>query len=82
MMTFSQRFTQQGRQEGRQEGRVEGRVEGAVALLQRLLAHRFGSPLPAWATECIHSANDEQLLLWGERVLDVGSLDEVFAARH
>jgi len=70
MMTFSQRFTQQGR------------VEGAVALLLRLLAHRFGSPLPAWAAECIRSANDEQLLLWGERVLDAGSLDEVFAARH
>jgi len=78
MMTFSQRFTQQGRQEGRQEGRIEG----AAAFLQRLLAHRFGSPLPAWAAECIHSARDEQLLLWGERVLDVGSLDEVFAARH
>ena len=50
MMTFSERFTQQGRQEGWQEGRVEGRVEGAAAFLQRLLAHRFGSPLPAWAT--------------------------------
>jgi len=70
----SQRFTQQGWQ--------QGRIEGAAAFLQRLLAHRFGSPLPAWAAECIHSARDEQLLLWGERVLDVGSLDEVFAARH
>jgi hypothetical protein len=30
----------------------------------------------------MQSASDEQLLLWGEQVLDAGSLDEVFAARH
>jgi hypothetical protein len=70
MMTFSQRFTYQGRQ------------EGEMALLSRLLARRFGSPLPAWVAERMGSANDEQLLLWGERVLDATTLDEVFSAPH
>jgi hypothetical protein len=78
MMTFSQRFTQQGRQQGRQEGRQEGEV----ALLARQLARRFGNPLPAWVAERMHSANDEQLLLWGERVLDATCLDDVFSAPH
>ncbi len=86
MMTFSERFTQQGRQQGMQQGIQQGvqqgRVEGEVALLARLLARRFGSPLPAWVVERMQSANDEQLLLWGERVLDAPSLDEVFSKRH
>lgn len=45
-------------------------------------ARRFGSPLPAWVAERMASANDEQLLLWGERVLDAATLDDVFSAQH
>lgn len=64
--------------QGRQEGRREGRQEGEALMLQRLLAKRFG-PLPSSVIERIASASAERLELWGERVLDAQSLDEVFS---
>ena len=70
---------QKGRQEGRQEGQQEGRQEGEAALLLRLLERRFG-PLPPAMRQRITAANDETLLLYGERLLDAKSLDEIFAA--
>ncbi len=53
-----------------------------MALLSRQLTRRFGSPLPTWVAERMGSAKDEQLLLWGERVLDAATLDDVFSAPH
>jgi hypothetical protein len=60
------------------EHRQEGRREGEAVLLQRLLERRFG-PLPAWARERIATADTQALEIWGLRVLDVASLDEVLA---
>ena len=57
------------------EGRVEGRVEGEAVMLLRLLDRKF-HPLPESARQRIAAA--ETLLVWGERVLDASSLDEVW----
>lgn len=68
----------EARKAGRREGRQEGRKEGEALLLQRLLGKRFG-PLPSAIVERIASASAAQIETWGERVLDAGSLDEVFS---
>lgn len=67
------------RQESWQKGRQEGRQEGEAALLLRLLERRFG-PLPPAMRQRITAANDETLLMYGERLLDAKNLDEIFAA--
>jgi predicted transposase/invertase (TIGR01784 family) len=66
-----------GKQEGKQEGRQEGRIEGEAAMLIRLLERKF-RPLPESARQRIASADAETLLVWGERVLDANTLDEVW----
>jgi predicted transposase YdaD len=83
------RFYQQARSEGLEEGLeegiekgiekgiVKGRVEGEATLLLRLLERRFG-PLPAATRQRIAASDADTLLLFGERVLDASSLDEVF----
>ena len=59
------------------EGRVEGRVEGEAALLLRILERKF-HPLPESARQRIAAADAETPLVWGERVLDANSLEEVW----
>jgi hypothetical protein len=65
---------------GRQEGRAEGRKEGETALLLRQLKKRFGE-LPVAVDARLKSAQSEQLEEWGERLLNVGSLEELFDGR-
>ncbi len=88
-MTLSKRLDQwaeaykeeglmQGIMQGIQKGLLKGRAEGQGKLLQRLLIHRFG-PLPAERIAQIEQASSEQLQTWSLRVLDVASLEEVFA---
>ena len=71
------RFYQDVFGEGRLEGRVEGCVEGEAVMLLRLLDRKF-HPLPESARQRIAAADAETLLVWGERVLDASSLDEVW----
>ena len=59
------------------EGRVEGRVEGEAVMLLRLLDRKFHT-LPESARQRIAAADAETLLVWGERVLDANSLDEIW----
>ncbi len=73
---FLREVFEEGKQEGHQEGRQEGRQEEAVALLCRLLEHRFG-PLPALARQQIEAADTPTLEAWGLRLLDATSLEEV-----
>jgi hypothetical protein len=69
-----------GLQEGEAKGRMEGRVEGRSAVLSRQLAKRFGpAALDSEVRERLRTAGSEQLDLWAERILDAGSIDEVFA---
>lgn len=55
----------------------ERAVKRAGQMLARLLAQRFG-PNPQWVTERIAGATDEQLTLWGDRVLTASSRAAVF----
>ncbi|MBF0613634.1 MAG: DUF4351 domain-containing protein [Magnetococcales bacterium] len=60
------------------EIRQEGREEEGRKIVQRLLTRRFG-PLPEYVMNKIAHADAESLERWGDRLLDAGSLDEVFA---
>ncbi|MBF0624819.1 MAG: Rpn family recombination-promoting nuclease/putative transposase [Magnetococcales bacterium] len=66
-----------GQQAGLREGRQEGRQEGEARLLLRQLRRRFGD-LPAWVTDKVRTAPLSDLESWGDRIMDAGSLDEVF----
>jgi len=57
-------------------GRQEGRQEGELNLLRRLLVKRFG-PIPAWAEERLARCQVEEIEHLGERLTDVGSLEEL-----
>jgi hypothetical protein len=73
------RWEEEFRQEGRQEGRKEGLQQGEAAILTRLLQKRFGE-LPNEVRACLLNARLDQLEHWGERLLDVTSLNELFGA--
>ena len=82
-MTLAERFDQwalEYEQKGKQEGLQEGLQKGEGLLLQRQLARRFG-PLPDAVLQRIAAASITELELWGDRVLDAASLDEVFLPR-
>ncbi len=81
MTTFADICRAEGRTEGRTEGRIEGIREGALQgeriLLIKLLTHRFGY-LSKDVLDRIEKADSNILFVWGERVLDVETLDDVF----
>jgi hypothetical protein len=54
---------------------------GERDLLYQLLKYRFGS-LPRWVSDRMQSGSEEDLLYWGERLLDnPSSLEEVLGSR-
>jgi len=61
----------------RREGHREGRKDGEAALLTLLLHKRFGE-LPKSVRARVGAASPEKLEQWGERLLEVSSLDELF----
>ncbi len=69
-----QEWTQQWLEEGRQQGRQEGEAQ----LLTRMIELRFG-PLAETDRARIQRAGAAKLLAWGERLLNAGSLSEVFS---
>jgi predicted transposase YdaD len=77
MEAWKQKELQEAEEIGTRKGRQEGRQEGEAALLLRQLERRFGV-LPAWVRERVGSAETAALEEWGVRVLDAGTLDEVF----
>ena len=68
---------QVGLQEGRQVGLQEGLRLGLASLLLAQLSQRFGE-VPAWVSEKLGAASTEKLEVWGRRVLEASSVDEVF----
>jgi hypothetical protein len=56
----------------------EGIHEGFVRMLTTLLAQRFGQ-LPEWVSEKLAAATPEALENWGRKILEVRSLEELFA---
>ncbi len=79
-MDWSLQWREQGRLEGRKQGRLEGRKQGEAALLLRLMTRKLG-PLDAATRARVESADDEQLLVWGDRLLEAASLAEVFGGK-
>ncbi|KJS65039.1 MAG: hypothetical protein JM57_13280 [Comamonadaceae bacterium BICA1-1] len=63
--------------EGRLEGKLEGKLEGEAALLERLIARRFGPITPSTRLR-LDSATAAQLEAWADRILDARTLAEVF----
>jgi predicted transposase/invertase (TIGR01784 family) len=83
IMTLAERLRNEGRVEGRVEGREQGLEEGEVlgrhAVLQRLIAKRFGLDFLDLPTqERLRSASAGQLDLWAERILDAETVEDVF----
>ena len=68
---------EQGIEQGIEQGMRQGRAEGERAVLERQLRRRFG-PLPAKTVELLQSAPEADLEAWADKVLDAGTLDEVF----
>ena len=69
-MTYVTSLERVGEQRGRQMERTD--------MLRRQLSRKFG-PLPEWVDTQLANANDEQMLLWVDSVLDETSLQAVFA---
>lgn len=65
------------REEGLAEGLQDGLQKGQSTVLLRQLERRFG-PLPESLHERVAHAGETELLAWSDRVLDAGSLDDVF----
>ncbi len=64
-------------EEFKREGLREGVRDGEAHLLLRLLRRRFGE-LPAWVPPRLQQAPSEQLERWGERLLEVETLEALF----
>ncbi len=60
-------------------GIQKGIVLGESSLLKRQLTSRYGE-LPRWAAERLEGADRQQLESWGERLLHVQGLEEVFGS--
>lgn len=67
----------QGLEQGHAEGLAEGEVKGRTSMLARQLEKRFG-PLPAAAKRLLKRAEVETVEQWGLRLLDAGTLEDVF----
>ena len=68
---------EQGIEQGIERGIEQGRAEGERAVLERLLKRRFGR-LPPEAAERLRRAPEAELETWADKVLDAGTLDELF----
>ena len=79
VMTAAQQLKQEGRQEGLQTGLQTGRKEGQSSLLSKLLNHRFPRAVTAKYLALINNADGETLSIWGERMMDATSIEEVFS---
>ncbi len=66
-----------GIEKGIKQGIEQGIQQGESNLLIRLLKRRFRFIPPTYLTR-IQQASAETLLLWGERILDASTLEEVF----
>lgn len=74
LMTAGQRMMQEARQQGLRQGLEQGQTE----ILLELLSHRFGQ-LPPETRRRVQAANVELIARWAKRLLDVETLEQVFA---
>lgn len=69
-------WMREGEAKGLKKGLEKGRIEGEARLLHRLLVQRFGR-LPDWVEEKLVTATEEDILRWGEGVVDARTLDQL-----
>lgn len=67
--------------EGLQKGRQEGLQEGRQEVVRRLMEKRFG-PVPNWAEARLAALSGSELDEVAVRLLDVGSLEELFSQKR
>lgn len=78
LMSFAEQLTQLGEKAGIQKGRAAGEQ----TLLGRLLKLKFQlAELPEWALQAMSQASEEELLAFGDKVISVSSLEEVFGRK-
>ncbi len=69
-------WTEQWERQGMEKGMEKGMQKGEATLLLRLMELRFGS-LDEAIRQRLQNADAETLLLWGDRLLNAGSAQEV-----
>ena len=74
---WAKKYEQIGIERGIEKGIEQGIEKGEALVLQRLLTKRFGT-LPSELVATICAASAAQIDVWVDRVLDAGSLDQVF----
>lgn len=77
IMTAAEQLIERGKQYGLQQGLQQGELKGEQIMLMKLLHRRFPSIQSTYENR-IKNACAEDLLQWGERILDAKSVDEVF----
>ncbi len=81
MASLTERLRAEGMEKGIEQGMAQGMAQGVAqgerAVLSRLLQRRFGQ-LDAQTVNRLEAANQQQLELWAERILDADSLADVF----
>ena len=70
-------WNQESMQRGIQKGLQKGMQKGAVRLLIGQLEKKFGSLSPDLKKK-LHGANEEQIILWSERILSANTLGDIF----
>jgi hypothetical protein len=60
-----------------EEGKKEGIKEAEILMLGKLVARRFGT-VPVWAEDRLRQAEEKELEIWMDRILDAGSAEEIF----
>ncbi|MBF0141064.1 MAG: Rpn family recombination-promoting nuclease/putative transposase [Magnetococcales bacterium] len=63
-----------------QEGEMKGIQKGEATLLLRQITKRFGSPPPDLAAALL-AADPATLEMWGEKILDAQSLEDIFPGK-
>lgn len=77
-MTTAERIRQEGVSEGLSKGISQGLSRGQAKTLLRQLHKRFG-PLPEAVVARVQAATEAELDRLTDRILDVDSLDALFA---
>lgn len=78
MTQWTETWKQQGLELGLEQGLKKGEVIGQEKLLKKLMRKRFGNLFDARFQDRLRNATPEQLERWADRILDAGTIEEVF----
>jgi len=78
MTQWTETWKQQGLEQGLEQGLKKGEVIGQEKLLKKQMRKRFGTLFDVRFQERLRNATPEQLERWADRILDAGTIEEVF----